>query len=156
LKLAQSLRTRDVTLGLHTERDPSLGGNVFGLSISVPLLLNNDFTGEILKARSEAELARNELERTQAAVRTDIDRARTRLESAQERARRLAQEALPEARKAVEAVEFAFRKGAGSLTDLFDARRQYAAISNEAIAAHAQFATELSTLKLSLEIENSR
>jgi cobalt-zinc-cadmium efflux system outer membrane protein len=156
LKLAQSLRTRDVTLGLHTERDPSLGGNVFGLSISVPLLLNNDFTGEILKARSEAELARNELERTQAAVRTDIDRARTRLESAQERGRRVAPEALPEARKAVEAVEFAFRKGAGSLTDLFDARRQYAAISNEAIAAHAQFATELSTLKLSLEIENSR
>jgi len=156
LKLAQSLRTRDVTVGLHTERDPALGGSVLGLSVSVPLLLNNDFTGEILKAQSEAEQARNELERSRAIVRADIARARTRAEDALDRANRLAREALPEAKRAVEAVEFAFRKGAGSLTDLFDARRQYAAINTEAIAAHAQFAIEMSKLQLSLETEERR
>ena len=156
LKLAQSLRTRDVTLGLHTERDPALGGNVFGLSVSIPLLLNNDFSGEILKAQSETEQARHELERSRAIVRANIERARTRLEDAYDRATRLVREALPEAKRAVEAVEFAFGKGAGSLTDLFDARRQYAAISNEAIAAHAQFAIEMTNLQLSLETEESK
>jgi cobalt-zinc-cadmium efflux system outer membrane protein len=152
--LAMSQRSRDVTLGLYTEQDPAYGGRVFGLSASIPLMVNNDFHGEIARAQAELELAQENLARVRGVVLADIEHARIRLESAGERAARLDAKALPDAQKAVEAMEFAFSRGAASLTDLFDARRQLAATRYEAISNQADFAKALYAFELSLTIEN--
>ena len=49
-ELAASQRTRDVTLGVQAERAPSYGGNVFGLSATIPLFVNNDYSGDVARA----------------------------------------------------------------------------------------------------------
>ena len=153
--LAQSLRTRDVTLGVHAEHAQSYGGTVFGVSASIPLMVNNDFSGDVARAQAELEQAREDLERIRGAIRADIALSSVQLSSAQDRARRTNDTALPEARRAAEAIEFAFRRGAASLTDLFDARRQFAAVRAEAIGAHAEFAKALAAYRESIATEET-
>jgi cobalt-zinc-cadmium efflux system outer membrane protein len=138
--LALSQRTRDVTIGVQAENAPAYQGTVFGVSASFPLFVNNDYSGDIARAQADIAQAGEELERIRGAIRADIERAGAQLRSAHDRARRVATEALPEARRAAEAIEFAFGRGAATLTDLFDARRQLAAVRIDAIAAHAEFA----------------
>lgn len=148
--LAASQRVRDVTLGLQTERAPAFGGNVFGVSASIPLQLNNDYRGDVARATAEQSLAEQSLFRTRASIRAEIERAAADLSAARERARSLEQQALPDARRAVEGVEFAFRKGVAGITDLFDARRQLAAIRAEAVRARTEHAVALAVYLESL------
>ena len=140
VELAQSLRTRDVSVGVQTERSPSFGGHVFGISATLPLFVNNDFAGDVARALAEKDAAQEELLRLQASIRTDVERSSGQLRAAADRALRLNASTLPDAAKVVTAIEFAFSKGAATLTDLFDARRQRAAVRTEAIAAQLEFA----------------
>jgi cobalt-zinc-cadmium efflux system outer membrane protein len=137
--LAIAQRTRDVTIGVQTERSPSLGGNVFGLSASIPLFVNNDFSGDIARADADLASAQEDLERVKGLVRTDAARAAAQVASALERAQRLEQTSLPEAARAAQAIDFAFSRGAATLTDLFDARRQLVAVRVEALSARADY-----------------
>ena len=139
-ELALSQRTRDITLGAQTERSPALGGQVFGISASIPLFVNNDFSGDILRAEADLATAREDLERLKAAVASDAARAAALAASAGERAEQLTQNSLPESLRAAQAVEFAFSRGAGTLTDLFDARRQFATVRAETLTARAEYA----------------
>ncbi len=138
--LAQSLRTRDVSVGVLTERSPAFGGHVFGISATLPLFVNNDFAGDVARALAERDAAQEELTRLRAAVRTDLERSSGLLRASADRAIRLNASTLPDAAKVVTAIEFAISKGAATLTDLFDARRQRAAVRAEAIAARMEFA----------------
>lgn len=156
LRLAQALRTRDVTLGLQTERAPSFGGNVYGISASVPLFINNDFGGDIARAGAELEQAREDEARIRAAARNDIDRTRAQLALARDQLDRILGTTLPQATRSVEAIEFAFNRGAASLTDLFDARRQWAAVRADAILARRDFARTLAAMRLALTTEEIR
>ena len=151
--LAESQRTRDVTLGVQAERAPSFGGNVFGLSASIPLLVNNDYSGDIARARADHAQASEELERIRGVIRSEVERNSAQLAAAFDRARRMLDSGLPEARKAAEAVEYAFNRGAAALTDLFDARRQFAAVRVEAITAQADYAKALNAYRESLALE---
>ena len=153
--LARSQRTRDVTLGMKAEYAPSFGGTVFGVTASLPLFLNNDFSGDIARAQAELEQAREDLERVRGAIRADIARSQIQLASAHDRARTVAEAALPEAARAAQAVEFAYRRGAASLTDLFDARRQFAEVRADAITAHAAFAKALAAFREAIAVEDS-
>ncbi len=137
--LAAAQRTRDVTIGVQTERSPSFGGNVFGISASIPLFLNNDFSGDIARADADLATAREDLERVRGLVRIEVARASAQAASAFERARRIEQVSLPEAGRAASAIEFAFSRGAATLTDLFDARRQLTAVRAEALATRADY-----------------
>lgn len=148
--LAASQRIRDVTLGLQTERAPAFGGNVLGVSASIPLQLNNDYRGDIARASAEQSIAEQTLSRTRALIRAEIERAAADLSAARERARALEEHALPDARRAAEGVEFAFRKGAAGITDLFDARRQLAAIRADAVRARTEHAVALAVYLESL------
>lgn len=139
-ELALSQRTRDITLGAQTERSPALGGQVFGISASIPLFVNNDFSGDILRAEADLATAREDLERLKAAVASDAARAAALTASAGERAEQLTQNSLPESLRAAQAIEFAFSRGAATLTDLFDARRQFATVRAETLTARAEYA----------------
>ena len=138
-RLALAQRTRDITIGVQTERSPSLGGNVFGVSASIPLFINNDFSGDIARADADLASAQEELERLKGLVRIDAARAAAQAASALERAQRLEQVSLPEATRAAQAIDFAFSRGAATLTDLFDARRQLVAVRIETLGARADY-----------------
>lgn len=152
-RLALAQRTRDVTVGVQTERSPSLGGRVYGVSASVPLFINNDYSGDIVRAQTEIDALREERDRVRAQARIDVARARELTQSALDRARRLETQSLPEARRAVEAIEFAFSRGAATLTDLFDARRQWVAVRVESLTARSEHSKALISWRESLRAE---
>jgi outer membrane protein, heavy metal efflux system len=152
--LAQSLRARDVSVGLQTERSPAFGGHVFGISATLPLFVNNDFAGDVSRALAEKDAADEELTRLKAQIRIDLERASSSLSAAADRALRLYAHTLPDAAKVVSALEFAFSKGAATLIDLFDARRQSAAVRADAIAARLEFAKAYASYQAATTLEN--
>ncbi|MEN9314892.1 MAG: hypothetical protein RIS35_1285 [Pseudomonadota bacterium] len=154
--LAASQRVRDVTLGLQGERAPAFSGTVFGVSAAIPLHVNNDYSADIARAAADRAVAEQMLEQTRTAIRADIARTVSDLSAAIDRAQSLQRQALPDARLAAEGVEFAFNKGAAGITDLFDARRQLAAIRIEAVRAQAEHAAAHAAFQAALAITESK
>lgn len=139
--LAQSSRTRDVTVGVQAEHYPPDDHGSFGASISIPLFWNYRYEGEIAKADADVEAARAAHEKVLAQARAEIAHAYEDLAAARDRLLRLSEVGLKAAEDAARGVEFAYARGAASLTDLLDARRQLRAVHIEftqALAAHAK------------------
>jgi len=154
-RLAASQRTRDVTVGLQTERSPALGGSVFGVSAAIPLFVFNDYSGDRARALAERDQAAEDLTRVQAAIRSDVDQATAALGAARARLALLTGTALPQAQRAAQAIEFAFERGAATLTDLFDARRQFAAVRLDEINARTELARALTAWRQALKVETN-
>lgn len=138
--LARSLQTRDVTVGGQIERHEPDPGVTFGITLSIPLFTNYYYEGEVARAESDVEAARESLDKTAALARTEMARAVTELTAAIDRLRRLDDEVLPEARGVAEAAEFAYAKGAIGLTDLLDARRTLRAVELDSVNARLDHA----------------
>ena len=143
-ELARSLATRDVTVGAQIGRtlgySSYMPGVNYGVSVSVPLFVRYAYQGEIAQAETAYTAALEAAETTTIQARQEIDRTRADLAAAADRWRRAEEESLPEARRVAEAAEFAYRKGALSLTDLLDARRTLRALELEALATRADYA----------------
>jgi outer membrane protein TolC len=90
-----------------------------------------------------------------AAVRSDIDQTSAALNAARIRLALLTESALPQARRAAQAIEFAFERGAATLTDLFDARRQFAAVRLDEINARADLAKALMASKQAVQLQTA-
>jgi cobalt-zinc-cadmium efflux system outer membrane protein len=143
-QLAVAQRSRDVTVFAQFETFPGQPQNrTIGFGVSVPLFLNHSYDGEIRRAESDRYAARDNLERVRALALADIGRARADLASARERVERFDNQLLASARKAAEAAEFAYQRGALGVMDLLDARRSLNAIQLDAVAAHADYAKAL-------------
>ena len=145
--LARSLRTRDIVIGGWYKRnatgaraEPPYVENALGLTVSVPLQINNRYDGEIAHAESDFGSAQDALARTIGVAQNEIQHAATSLETAHQRSERYAREILPGATRNAEAYEFAFRRGALDVTDLLDARRTLRATQLEALDARADYA----------------
>ncbi|MBI3529309.1 MAG: TolC family protein [Betaproteobacteria bacterium] len=143
-QLATAQRSRDVTVFAQFERFPGQQqNNTIGFGVSVPLFLNYSYEGEIRRAESDRYAAQDNLERVRALARTEIARALTDLASARDRVDRFDGQLLASARKAAEASEFAYKRGALGVMDLLDARRSLNATQLDAAAAHADYAKAL-------------
>ncbi len=143
-QLAAAQRSRDVTVFAQFER--FLGqqqNNTIGFGVSVPLFLNYSYEGEIRRAESDRYAAQDNVERIRALARTEIARAWTDLASTRDRVDRFDGQLLASARKAAEASEFAYKRGALGVMDLLDARRSLNATQLAAAAAHADYAKAL-------------
>lgn len=141
VELAKSQQVRDVTVGAQFERnnqDP--GSNLVGVGVSVPLFTGYDFRGELRQAYVARDSAQDELDRIKAAAAADFSQSTFEAERLGERARRLRDEALPAARKASAAVQFAFSQGAVSALDVIDARRSLHAVEIDTANALADAA----------------
>jgi cobalt-zinc-cadmium efflux system outer membrane protein len=139
-KLAESLQTRDVTVGAQFERDNQLGANYFGVGVAIPLFTGYRFQGEIRKAYSDWGSAIDQLERARALARSEATLALADVQDKSQRVRRYRDELLPAARRAAAAAEFAYTKGAAGVIELLDARRQLRAVELEAVGAYAEYA----------------
>lgn len=157
--LAVAGRTRDVTVGLQFEHypasaaNPQGSGNSVGVALQVPLFVRYGMQGEIRGAEAALDAANETLEKTRQAARADIGRARAQASAAGARVARYENEILPAARKALDAGEFAFARGAMGVMDVLDVRRAWRAARLDALAAHAELAKSLAALDAALSHE---
>jgi len=148
-RLAQSLRTRDVSVGMQYEHYPQPGdalhsnGSSVGFSVQVPLFTNYYFKGEILAAQTARTAAEQNLLRVLAIAENEIHVARSVLSSAAERVRRNRDELLLAAEKAANAAEFSYKNGAVGIMDVLDARRTLRATRLDALSAQVEFSKAL-------------
>jgi cobalt-zinc-cadmium efflux system outer membrane protein len=139
-ELVRAQRTRDISVGLQAEHYPSQTDNTVGLGISFPLLLGNNYAGDIRAAEVAVSAAEDSSAKTQALAMGELQRAQATLNSSQARLARYQADLLPSARRAMDAAEFGFAHGAISAVDLLDARRTWRAIQLEALSAQSDFA----------------
>jgi cobalt-zinc-cadmium efflux system outer membrane protein len=150
--LARSQRTRDVTVGAQFERYPgTLPTNSVGFGVSIPLLIGNDFSGDIRRAEVDYYAAQDALDKVRAVATTEISRAASDLRAAAERRGRYEGSLLAAAQRSADAAEFAFRRGATSVLEVLDARRTLRAVQLEALAAQADYAKALYAWRSSLQ-----
>ena len=158
-ELAQSLRTRDVSVGLQYEHWPNRAdannqgtGNSFGVAFSVPLFLRHNNEGEIARAQADWYAARDALERVLGQARSETARAANDLAATRERLSRFENELLTEAERTATAAEFAFKNGATGVMDLLDSRRTLKAVQIDAANARADHAKARAAYALTAEL----
>jgi len=148
--LARAQRTRDVTVGAQVERFPgTVPTNSIGIGVAIPLFTGNDFSGDIRKAEVERYAAQDFLARVRAVAENELRRAASDLNSAAERLERLDGSLLGAARRAADAAEFAFQRGATSVLEVLDARRTLRAVLIDGLAAKADHARALAAWRSS-------
>lgn len=165
-KFAQSLRTRDVTVGMQYEHYPqtgassSGGASSYGVSVQIPLFVRYYYGGEIRAAEANFDNASDSLSKIRDAATSEILRTRSALQNAAERVRRNRNELLPSAEKAANAAEFAYQNGAAGVMDVLDARRTLRITRLDALAALvdysksvAQWRAATATTDASLEVK---
>lgn len=145
VQLAQAQRSRDVTVGVQYEHDLTQGPGVnsWGVGFSVPLFLRNHYQGEIARAAADRDSAAEALRRATRNAQHEIEQAATDLDVALKRLQKYQGEVLEEAQTSAQAAEYAYRRGALSLTDLLDARRALQAVNLDALDAHNAYAKAL-------------
>lgn len=160
-KLAESLRTRDVSVGMQYEHFPQPGGsgnaagNSVGVSVQVPLFTRYYYQGEIGASLAAQDAARENLSRTRAIAESEISTALSALNGAAERVRRNRDELLVAAEKAAAATEYAYKNGAVGVIDMLDARRTLRATRLDALAAQAEFSKALASWRAAIETDDS-
>jgi len=157
--LAQSLKTRDVTVGVQYDhfpgQYPGVGEDTLGASVSVHLFTSYQYQGEIARAEVDLTTALEAKEQIRAAALGEITRARADLNAATEKVQREDGEMLSEARKAADAAEFAYQHGAMSVTDLLDARRVLRALELDAASVRADYAKALAAWQAAINPEEA-
>lgn len=160
-RLAESLRTRDVSVGLQYEHFPQPGGsgnatgNSVGVSLQVPLFTRYYFEGEIGASLAAQDAAKENLARTRAIAESELSTALSALNSAAERVRRNRDELLVAAERAASATEYAYKNGAVGVIDMLDARRTLRATRLDALAAQADFSKALASWRAAIETEDA-
>ena len=155
--VARSLRTRDVTVGAQVERAPdSTAGLTFGVSLSIPLFARYGFDGEIARAEADYASALLAREKVVNLAGAEVVRARGALDSGRRRLASFETDIVPAAKKALDAIEFAYARGAAGLTDALDARRTWHATQLDLSAARTDHAKALAAWRAATEWETVR
>ena len=160
-RLAQSLRTRDVSIGMQYEHYPqsdptNSSGNSVGFSVQVPLFTRYYYKGEILAAEAARTSAEQTMQRVRTMAENEIGSAWASLRAATERVKRNRDQLLIAAEKAAEAAEYAYKNGAVGVMDVLDARRTLRATRLDALAAQAEFSKALSVWQAATEINDTQ
>ncbi|MDR2871016.1 MAG: TolC family protein [Xanthomonadaceae bacterium] len=142
--LARSQRYRDVSFGTGVEREPaSIAGVTWGLTVSVPLVGAKYYRGEVVRAEADYDVAVLTRRRLRAEALSELGQTRDLLTTSMQRRQRYEQAVVPAARRAIDGVELAYRRGAANLTDLLEARRTWRETSAELVLARAEHAAAL-------------
>ena len=155
--LARAKKNRDVTVGFQLERNlQNAPTNSFGFGVSVPLFIWHEYEGDIARAESDLDVARQQLAQQQAVAVGQVAQARSALLAARDRYRRLEGGLLADAERVAKAAELAYGKGAMGLMDLLDARRTLRQIQFAAASARADYAKALSDWQIQAEYRTTK
>ena len=154
VRLARANAWWDVTPQIEYQR---IGpDNTIGFGFSLPVRLFDRNQGEI--ARSRAEASRVEATREAVAIQAlaEVDTAAAALHTDREKLGLLRDSYLPQARRARDTVEYAYRRGAVSLLDFLDAQRTYRDTAAEYVRSLGSYWTSLYQLETAIggSVEN--
>lgn len=161
LDLAQALRKSDITAGVQYDHWPTSNANTNGtgdtisFTIGLPLTVNHSYEGEIARANSDYEAAKEALTRTEANAKTEWERINADVTSAETNLEILQKEQLPRAEDVASTVELGYKKGALSLLDLLDARRMLRQTRLDTVNARANLARAVLTRNQSISLNTA-
>ena len=159
--LAQALRKSDITAGVQYDHWPTSNSNTNGtgdtisFTLGLPLTVNHSYEGEIARANSDYEAAREALAHTEANVRSEWDRINADVNSAETNLDILQKEQLPRAEEVANTVEQGYKKGALSLLELLDARRMLRQTRLDTLNARASLARAVLTRNQSISFNTA-
>jgi cobalt-zinc-cadmium efflux system outer membrane protein len=147
---ALALRRNDVTVGASYDHFPGTSTRLIELRLQMPLsgVLGYGYGGEIARAQAQLAQAEDQLVKVRRAAAADMERLAQDLAAATARAASYRDRIVPRAQEVAQGAEYAFGRGAMSLTELIDARRTLRAVLLEAIAARADHARALTAWQL--------
>ena len=153
--VARSLRTRDVTVGAQIERVPAgSAGLTFGVSMSIPLFARYAYEGEIARAEADYTTAVLMRQKTINQAEAESAKAAALLYGARQRLSSFEADIQPAAKRALDAIEFAYARGASGLTDVLDARRTWHATAVDLAVARADYAKALAAWRAATQWES--
>lgn len=129
LDLAQAQTKGDVTAGVQYDHWPTSNSNPTGtgdtisFTVGIPLNINHRYEGEIAKAASDYDAAKEVLAHVKANAQIELEHNNAEYEDAKETLNVLEKEQLPRAEEVARTVELGYKKGALDLLDLLDSRR---------------------------------
>lgn len=128
--LAKRSRFPDVALGANYAQEgtgnSALGPPTAALALTLPLPVFYQGQGEIAHAQAALDAQRIALARVDAQIASDVGQSFASWRSAQSRVTRMESTTLARARRALELVDYQYRRGAASLLELLDAQRTFA------------------------------
>jgi cobalt-zinc-cadmium efflux system outer membrane protein len=108
------------------------------LRVQLPLQVNYSFEGEIKRAKEQLTQTQLMLDKVKLLATTELQSLLQNVLTSHDRHLRYEEMILPQAKKVLEQAEFAYSKGALTLTDLLDARRTFRATRIEAISSQSE------------------
>ena len=148
IELVESQNKADITWGASFDHYPGTSNRLLELRLQVPLQWSYGFEGELTRAHAQLEQSISLLEKTRLLAKTEVLGLYQDLLISAERNASYVDTIILQADAVLKQAEFAYSKGALSLTDLLDARRTYRATRIDAIGVHSELAKAVGVWKL--------
>lgn len=148
---AYALQKTDPTIGISFDHYPGTSTRLIELRVQIPLTWGYRYQGEAARAQSDLKQAELTEERVLRDARTELARLHEDAASLTQRTASFEAEIVPRATQVANQAEFAYRRGALSLTDLLDARRTLRTTQLDVLAARADLAKARTALLLRTE-----
>jgi outer membrane protein, heavy metal efflux system len=137
---ANALQKSDPTWGISFDHFPGTSTRQVELRVQIPLTLGYRFNGEKARALADLEQSRLTVERVTRDAKSELNRLDQEVRFLRERLEKFDRDVVPQATRVANQAEFAYRRGAISLTDLLDARRTLRATLLDQLAARTDLA----------------
>ena len=148
---AYALQKVDPTIGISFDHYPGTSTRLIELRVQIPLTWGYRYQGEAARAQSDLRQAELTEERVLRDARTELARLQQEAASLAQRTASFERDIVPRATQVANQAEFAYRRGALSLTDLLDARRTLRTTQLDVLAARTDLAKARTALLLRTE-----
>ena len=145
---AYALQKVDPTWGISFDHYPGTSTRLIELRVQIPLTWGYRYQGEAARAQSDLKQAELTVERVSRDARTELARLHEEALAMERRTASFDKDIVPPASQVASQAEFAYKRGALSLTDLLDARRTLRTTQLDALAARADLAKARTALML--------
>lgn len=145
---AYALQKVDPTWGISFDHYPGTSTRLIELRVQIPLTWGYRYQGEAARAQSDLKQAELTVERVLRDARTELARLHEEALAMERRTTSFDKDIVPRASQVASQAEFAYKRGALSLTDLLDARRTLRTTQLDALAARADLAKARTALML--------
>ena len=145
---AYALQKVDPTWGISSDHYPGTSNRLVELRVQIPITWGYRYQGEAARAQSDLKQAELTEERVLRDARTELARLHQEALAMERRTASFDKDIVPRASQVASQAEFAYKRGALSLTDLLDARRTLRTTQLDALAARADLAKARTALML--------
>ena len=145
---AYALQKVDPTWGISFDHYPGTSTRLVELRVQIPLTWGYRYQGEAARAQSDLKQAELTEERVLRDARTELLRLQQESLAMERRTASFDKDIVPRATQVANQAEFAYKRGALSLTDLLDARRTLRTTQLDALAAKTDLAKARAALVL--------